>query len=251
MRKTNHKRIVLALSITTIGMIIMHLTVHYRAQSLGLQSVLTLGGFDVDLLYWLSLDQEKHLGAMFSTALILLASALMAFAAWRTTPTKKIMALGWLMVAGVMLFMACDEYFSIHEHAGEFAGLETDGFGTQVIPIWVKAMAVVVAVLCIPMGLFWWTLPRGLRIRTALSAIIFLLGAAGMEVVSAAYVRHFVIGDFGYFALVAVEEGLEMLGILILIDAMLLHLVSPPNKAAGTEQLDQGKPTTALADASS
>lgn len=237
MRTSNHKRIVIPLLVITLGMIAVHLILQFRAYALGQPSMLVLGPLDVDLAYWFNLNVEKHFGALFSTSLILFASLLMCIAAFRAK-SKKLMMIGWFMIAGILLFMACDEFFSIHERAGAMAGIESQGYGTQVLPSWVRVMAVVVGLLCIPMGFFWWMLPRGLRIRTVISAGVFLGGAMGVEIISSAFVMQQGTENFGFYVLVAIEEGMEMFGILILIDAMLLHLLPATAKAAASEEVE-------------
>lgn len=247
MRTSNHKKLIIPLLIIMIGMIVAHLVLQFRMYALGLDSSIVLGSTNIDLAYWFNLNHEERFGAMFGALLILTASTLMACAAYRAMPDKKWLALGWLLFACILAFMACDEYFSIHEKAGAYAGLQSKGYGSQIMPNWVKVMAVVVGLLCIPMGFFWWMLPRGVRIRTAIAAAVFLGGAMGVEVISSAFVMHQGNENFGYYILVAIEEGMEMLGMFIVIDTMLLHLMGVRQKSGLTEPVNTTESTTQAA----
>lgn len=210
----------MVLLIAVFSLLSLHLVTKYRAFSLGVDSIIVLGSFDFNFGYWFDIDTERRFAAVFSTLLILVASGTMLHASIRVLP-KKGMAIGWLFMSGVLLFMACDEFFSIHEHAGKFFGTEVQG--EHIVPGWVKAMAGVVAVLCIPMGFFWWKLPTYMRVRTAIAAGVFLLGAMGVEVPAMNYATHYGTQNVGYALFGALEEGMEMIGMVIAISAMFLY----------------------------
>lgn len=235
-REPFHKKILLFLLIAAAGLIAVHLILQFRLYVLEKPSVLVLGGSDIDLTFWFDLNVEKHFGAIFGTFLILFASCNMAFAAYRVWP-QRAKTLGWVLMSGVLMFMAFDEFLSLHERAGSVAGLETEGYGTRVLPIWVQAMAVVVAILCIPMGIFWWKTMKGLRVRTLISVAVYLGGAMGIEIVSSAFVMHQGAANYGYIMLVALEEGMEMLGMIICIDVMLLYLTHFASKKTTEDNL--------------
>ena len=230
-----HKLLLYTMLVGALGLILMHIITMYRTHSLSVQSIIKLGSFDFNFAYWFNVDTERRFGALFSTLLILFASGTMLAASIRSMP-KKALSIGWLFMSGVLLFMACDEFFMIHERAGEFFGAK-DHFGTAVVPGWVKAMGVVVAILCLPMGLFWWKLPKYLKIRTAAAAGVFLTGAMGVEVLAMTHADDSGIKNFGYALLAALEEGMEMLGMILAIDAMLLY-----HTRMKDERIDQAPP---------
>lgn len=232
-RTKTHKKLLIALLAGAFGLVLMHVVTMYRTHNLEAHSIIALGNFDFDFGYWFNVDTERRFGALFGAILILFASGAMLFASFRFLSHKSF-AVGWLFLSCVLLFMACDELFMIHERAGEFFGAE-DHFGTAVIPAWVKAMAVVVAILCIPMGIFWWKLPRYLKIRTAVAAGVFLTGAVGVEILGMTHADASGINNFNYALLVALEEGMEMLGMIIAIDAMLLYLAKEKSDPVGQE----------------
>lgn len=243
MRTKIHKLLLFAMLVGAFGLILLHIITSYRTHSLGVQSIIKLGSFDFDFGYWFNIDTERRFGALFSTLLILFASGTMLAASVRSVP-KKVMVIGWLFLSGVLLFMACDEFFMIHERVGEFFGAK-DHFGTAVIPGWVKAMGVIVLILCLPMGLFWWKLPTYLKIRTAIAAGVFLSGAIGVEILSMTHADGSGIHNFGYTLLAALEEGMEMLGMIIAVDAMLLYHNRMKGEPANPATPEPGQPEAA------
>ena len=178
--------------------------------------------FDVNLTFWFDLDAERNLTTAFSTFLLTLSAALMAYTSYLYR-ASLLDFVGWLLFTAVLVFMACDELFQLHESAGRLFGLKA-GFGTHLVPAWVQAMAIIVPSICIALAFFWLRLPAGLRFRMLVSAIVFLSGAMGGEILSSAHIMNHGIDNFSYTVLNVVEEGLEMVGVLILIDAMLSHI---------------------------
>lgn len=128
----------------------MHLAVTFWAAVMGNSTILAVGGFRFDLGWWFHLDREKKFGSLFNTLGILIAAGLMVYASKRALLSKA-MALGWAMIACVLMYMACDEFFSINEYVGQLAGID-ESLGQHVVPDWVKVMAMVVLVLIVPMG---------------------------------------------------------------------------------------------------
>lgn len=242
LRGKKHKYLLRWLIGITLFLVVMHLTVNFWVTVMRNSALLEIGDFTFDFGWWFHLDREKKFGSIFNTLLILMVVTLMVLAGMRAWPRKG-MALGWVMMAFVLTYMAIDEFFSIHEYAGKFAGIN-EPMGTQVVPDWVQVMAVVVFILMVPMGLFWRNLPTWLRIRTAIAAGVYLSGTIGGEVISSTYVMYNGFDSYGYNCCSAIEEGVEMLGMILCIDAMLLHFArlhaersenqAPPIEPAGS-----------------
>ena len=206
-----------------IILLILHLLLQFRQHSIGQVTRLELGILSADLSYWFDLDNERKVGAIFGTSLLLFSALTMVTAAV-ISRHQKTTAIGWILFSSVLLYMASDEFFRLHERSGDLFFGNEGGFGEHMIPAWVRIFAVVTVLLCIPMGYFWWKLPLALRIRLAVGGAVFLTGAMGVEIISSTYVMSNGRENFPYAVLVAVEEGLEMIGVLIVIDAMLMHL---------------------------
>ena len=113
--------------------------------------------------------------------------------------------------------MSLDEAISLHERLIEptrdLLGID----GGLLHFAWIVPAAAAVAVFGVLYLRFWWELPGGPRRRIGGAAVVFLAGALGMEMVSGTYETV----DFGYGLLNGLEEGLEMVGAVLLVDALL------------------------------
>jgi hypothetical protein len=155
-----------------------------------------------------------------NTLLVLLALAFVVVgrvrAAVRTADSRA-----WYGFAAVALLLALDESSGLHEQVlGQIGGRTSLGSaeGVRHSP-WLIAAAPVVAVLG---GLCWSMgrrIERSLRRRLLVSAGVYFGGAVGAEAMSA-----LVHEDSGhgrlYVAVTAVEEGLELAGVLLALYAV-------------------------------
>jgi hypothetical protein len=245
MRSKHHRRFVGLLLVAALALILIHSVMTVVVFGFDTYPMIDLGSRDIDPVYWFDLNNEKRFGAIFGASIIVIAAVCMLWTGLKTE-TRKWMLAGYILVSGIIFFMACDEFFSIHERTGQMAGVSAE-YGSQVVPGWVKVMAVVVALLCIPMGAFWWHLPKAFKIRTMIAAAVFLGGAMGVEVISSAFVMHQGTKEtLGYGLLVAIEEGMEMIGIVILIDAILLHRAKALASVEASDAPPQASPAPAM-----
>ncbi|WP_109314026.1 hypothetical protein [Ruegeria sp. AU67] len=222
MRGELHKRIMIILIGAVMFLIVFHIALQYREHVAGTITRLEIGRFSADVTFWFDLNTERKVGAIFSTGLLAACGLLMLYSAFLER-NQSTAAIGWVLFACILLYMAGDEFFQLHERSGALIGMKGK-FGDHVVPGWVRVMAIVVTLLCILMSYFWWKLPIDLRVRLFIAAIVFLTGAMGIEIISSAYVMKHGPDNFAYAKLAALEEGLEMIGVLIVIDSMLLHI---------------------------
>ena len=162
------------------------------------------------------LDGEANLPALFSTLLFMINSGLLLLAnrADRSIDHRR-NRYSWLMLAGVFLFLAVDENVSIHELliAAVRSQLKIGGVFhfAWVIPYGIATIALA--------GLMWpWF--RGLERPTqrsfAGSAVLFLSGSLGMEMINGQYLEAIHLQkDLNYQFMIAVEETLEMSGLIL------------------------------------
>ena len=164
------------------------------------------------------LDRELNVPSFFSGALFLL-DALLFFLVARAAPVAGARRV-WRFLCGLFLFLAFDELYSVHERlTGPVReALHTSGllYFAWVI-VYLPAVAIVTAVFA-PV---WWRLAEPERRRLAIAAAVYLLGAVVVEMVSGAYRGPSNRWSPGYGLLVAVEEGLEMAGLILTARALL------------------------------
>lgn len=175
------------------------------------------------------LNGEANLSSWFSTMLWATAAVL----AWRIGLREQ--AAGarcggmWFGLALLFGFLSADEAAQIHEVMGGFLSGRIEGEGAFSY-VWVYYGLGFVAAAALVFGRFWLGLPPGLRFRLAVAAVVFLSGAIGVEMIEAAVEAPgsdvFPLGATWPQA-VALEEGLEMLGAILLVAALARTLETP------------------------
>ncbi|MFC7300423.1 hypothetical protein [Cognatiluteimonas weifangensis] len=171
------------------------------------------------------LDGENTFPALFSTALLLSASALLALIARLERHDGARDAAKWTLLAIGFLLMGMDESLALHEHL--IAPLRALLGGRQLgifYFAWVIPGIVLVAVLGAYFMPFLWRLPRGTAIAFALAAAIYVGGALGVELVEGWWREGHGHRNAAYHLLVSLEEGMEMLGTILFIHALLRYL---------------------------
>lgn len=172
----------------------------------------------IDDVPWLArqlfdVDEEHNLPTWFSGFILLVASATLYVrrqAAEASSVREKRL---WSVLCGAFFVLAIDEVAGLHE---------TINSATDIL--WAYPALGVVAVV----GLYFLPLlkelPRSTLILYVLAGIIFVGGAVGVEIIG-----HPMDADtLTYQIATLVEEGMEMLGVILLIDTTLRDL-------AGTE----------------
>lgn len=173
----------------------------------------------------ISLDGEHNLPALFSTLLLLCAAGLLLLVAVLTRLEKAADAGKWWLLAAGFALMGLDEAMALHEKAIDpmrtLLGARRLGpfFFAWVIP----AMALVAALGAYFLP-FLRRLPRATAIAFALSATIYLGGALGVELVEGWWREGHGHRNLSYHLLVTLEEGLEMIGTIAFIYALLRHI---------------------------
>ena len=169
------------------------------------------------------LDRESNIPSFFSGCLFLLNAALLVAAA-RTAPERSWSRAVWLIFAAAFVFLSFDELFAVHELLTKPIrdALRTSGllFFAWVI-VYIPAF-LLLTFLFVPV---WRRLARPVRTWIALAAATYLAGAVGVEMVSGAYYES--VGkheDLTFGLLVALEEFLEMAGMVMFTHALLVLL---------------------------
>jgi hypothetical protein len=167
---------------------------------------------------WLLLGQEKNPSTWFSAAQLALAAAL----AWAVGRGRRD-ADRWNIVAGILLVLSIDEVSTFHEKLGGLPLIP--GIGDRG---WAGAGLLLVALVAWKLVPWALALEPHLRFGLLAGAATFVLGAVGLEVVAAGWeVDHG--QDRMFWAISAVEEDFELLGVFLVVRVLLAQL-----RAAGT-----------------
>jgi len=169
------------------------------------------------------LSAENNIPAFFSGCLFLINAALLILI-WKAKRINADPQTIWAFLSGLFLFLAFDELFKVHELLIDPLRETLGTFGLLYFA-WVIVYGAGVVLLSFLFFPVWWRLNKTVKLWLALSAIIYLGGALGFEMVGGAYFEAIEQkGDLIYGALYTIEESLEMAGLIMFIYALLLLL---------------------------
>lgn len=165
------------------------------------------------------IDVEGSVPCYFSALMLLLASGLCALHAKALThhATRN-----WWLLAVVFSVMSIDEIVGYHE---SWSGRLQNSFDTGGVFhfAWVVPAMVLVAVFALSQVQFLRTVAPSLAKGLLVAGAVYVGGALGMEMLGGLAVESLGTGDNRiYDGIVVVEEGLEMLGLVLLIRALLV-----------------------------
>ena len=192
------------------------------AAHLGLLLIATTGhDYIFGLVPLFNLDVEGNVPSFFSGCLLLLNGIRFWLVAQRPALTRRPV---WYVLAAVVVFLAYDELFGIHERLTPpiREALHTTGL---LYYAWIIAYAVPLLAL---IGWFipaWRTLEASELLRFIVAGVLYFLGAFVMEMICGAYDEAFGRRTLGWGLLVAVEESLELAGLLVLAHTLLMLLM--------------------------
>jgi hypothetical protein len=216
----------ISLDPSAITRLLALLTLLIVATSFGMQAYkLIAHQQDVTGLPMINLDGEHNLPALFSTGLLLSASVLLVVIAVLEGKRRAPDVSKWTILAAGFLLMAADEALSFHEKA--IAPLRAM-LGGQQLGIFFFAWVIPAIVLVAALGIFFlpflFRLPRRTAIAFAISAAVYLGGALGVELVEGWWREGHTHRNLTYHALVSLEEGMEMIGVIGFIHALFAYI---------------------------
>ena len=174
----------------------------------------------------LNMDQELNLPTLFSSSLLLVSALLMRRLG---QSSDRIAALDWRLLSKIFIFLALDEALQIHEI------LIIPGLRNQVHPAlastWVVPYAVLALILLWRFRQFLVSISTATASRLLQAGAVYIGGAIGMEIIGSFAVRSSLIRLHSpwYGAITGLEEAFELLGIILLIDALLRALLDQRN----------------------
>jgi len=175
------------------------------------------------LLSLVDFGYEKNIPTYFSS-LNLLLSALLLFVIFhfhRKTSEKD--SIYWCVLSVLFVLLAIDEFIGLHEMAG---GLLNRMMGPDRLFYfsWVIPGMIIFLILVAFLFKFYVGLPARYRKLFAISAFLFVSGTIGMEIVDGFLYPEDEVLDLTYKILTAIEETLEMTGILVFIYSLVDYI---------------------------
>ncbi|MCW5202924.1 hypothetical protein VU12_08275 [Desulfobulbus sp. US4] len=194
------------------------------------QAVLFYTG-NQDLTYitgYVDLDIEKNIPSFYS-GFALFFSSLLFFCLSSLDKKQGKKCRYWLGLAGVFLFLSLDETFVLHERLGDYTEkyIKSTGIleasGLLYFP-WIIPYGILMTILGLLYFRFILRLPRKTTVLLILSAIIFLTGAAGFDMLGGREAELHGYYTITYTVLYTIEEFLEMIGVVLLIYTLLDYI---------------------------
>jgi hypothetical protein len=188
---------------TIAGLVVIHLAlqaVHYYVRELPwlLREI-----FDV--------DEEESFSTWFSAVLLLICSGFLFLIAW----SKAIYTRHWYGLAMGFCILSIDEVVGLHET-----------FNTITEVAWTVPATWLILLLLLLYLKFLIHLPRPAMKQFLIAGMVFLSGGILVEHLADYYVDMFDMDNFGYQLLTALEESLEMVGVVLFIRALLKFLAA-------------------------
>ncbi|MGB5685406.1 MAG: hypothetical protein WBM35_06330 [Candidatus Electrothrix sp.] len=177
---------------------------------------------------YVDLDIEKNIPSFYS-GFALFFSSLLFFCLSSLDKKQRKKCRYWLGLAGVFLFLSLDETFSLHERLGNYTEeyIKSTGIleasGLLYFP-WIIPYSILMIILGLLYFRFILRLPRKTTVLLILSAIIFLTGAAGFDMLGGREAELHGYYSITYTVLYTIEEFLEMSGVVLLIYTLLDYI---------------------------
>jgi hypothetical protein len=180
----------------------------------------------------LALDGEDNLPSWYSSVQLLFSSAALGIIGLSRKQEKNPYSWQWLTLSVLFLCLSIDEAASIHEMtapliehwlatAGPLINLVSSLLGTP----WLLAAIPFTIIVFLLFVRFLWNLPRATMILFLIGGGLYVAGAVGVEDLAGHYlVNPGADETFTYQIMVTVEEGLEMLGIVVFLYGLMTYM---------------------------
>ncbi|XCN73873.1 MAG: peptidase M48 Ste24p [Candidatus Electrothrix aestuarii] len=177
---------------------------------------------------YLDLDIEKNIPSFYSGFILFFSSFLFFCISLLDTKQGKTRYY-WLGLAAVFCFLSLDETFVLHERLGDYTEKHITSSGILEVSgllyfPWIIPYSILMAILGLLYFRFILRLPRKTTVLMILSAIIFLTGAAGLDMLGGKEAELNGYYSNTYVVLYTIEEFLEMSGVILLIYTLLDYI---------------------------
>lgn len=163
--------------------------------------------------WWLDLfdvDTEANVPTLFSSALLLTCAYTAGRTAMRVSAPKQ--RRGFFVIAALLVIVGVDESLAIHERCAAVLLDKLDASGIHRLWLWAFGAMLVAGLAAMLIPFFRALESRALRSGLLASAVVYVIGALGFEVLGQHYAASHGWSNPVYVALSAMEEFLEMCG---------------------------------------
>lgn len=171
------------------------------------------------------LDIEANIPTWYSSTTLFICSILLATIAFSKKIEDDRYRLHWSILSIIFLCLSIDEAAGIHELTMRPLGVLFNPSGIFQFS-WVLIGIPFVFIFVIAYMKFFINLPKKTRALFAISGVLFVSGALGMELISGWYYSMVGKTNLIYGVMTTFEEVLEMLGIAVFIYSLLTYIRS-------------------------
>ncbi len=234
------KKIVIVLAVCVFGLIVAHILGQYY------KNFVPNDGFLLRVIDKFDLDLEKNsLPTWYQSSTLLLSAVFLAIIAFVKKNKQESDVRYWTFLSFTFFFLSVDEAVCIHEQMTMplRKAFNLSGF---LFLSWVIPAGIAVLILFAANFKFLFRLPAATRWLFIIAGFVYLGGALGIEMINANYLEanHFIATNpeivgatrFQYALLTALEEFLEMAGIVIFIYALVRQLNFELGRAAAKKE---------------
>lgn len=181
------------------------------ASLISIHVVLTIIHYELKELPWLfrelfDVDEEESIPTWFSSAILLLAFGALCFIYRVKKAIRNKYKNAWLGLAIGFLFMSVDEVAGFHETLN------------SVIPYsWAIPGLIVATIIFGIYARFLSSLPASVAVQFIIAGAVFVGGAVGVELATEPYLYNNELDTLGYNLWTAVEEAMEMGGVIFFL----------------------------------
>jgi hypothetical protein len=226
----------LRLSPRRIALVLLAIVAGLLAGGLLTQYIKFFHGHDVQFgfLRLLALDGENNLPSWYSSLQLLFSAAALGIIGLYRKQTKDPYRWHWLALSMLFLCLATDEASSIHEMTAPLierwvgtAGPSIKSVSSLVGTPWLLAAIPFTIIVFLVFVRFLWNLPRATMILFLIGGGVYVAGTVGVEDVAGYYlVNPGADETFTYQIMITVEEGLEMLGIVVFLYGLMAYMAT-------------------------
>ncbi len=179
-------------------------------------------------------DTEANIPTIYSALAMLCASILLLYI-FALHRRQRDPSLAWFGLSVIFFYLAIDEAVSIHEHAGLPFEQFIDASGLLFFT-WIIPYGIALTLLTLIYWKFVMALPRQITILFVTSAVVFVTGAIGFELLGGRQYEAHGANNIVYAIFYSCEELLEMLGVAIFIYALLLYITRHAGNTHDTDR---------------
>lgn len=172
----------------------------------------------------LLMREERNVPTWFASILLAISSVLLFFGGITARARRERLWGFWFAYSALFGLLSMDETATLHERLPFVGSSFLDPTGALAFP-WVIAGGIITFAIFLASIRWLLVLPRPTAIRFFTAGAVFVGGAIGVEMISAAiYDATGTLHTPTYYVVASIEEVMEKLGVILFIRALLLQL---------------------------